>query len=143
MKTQVISGSSVLYNRIPRVENPFLVYEGLSMKDGTGFALNEDMLSRHILLLGASGCGKTNTFCQTLKKLRDNIGQDDVILIFDTKGDFFELFAEDDDYVIGNSAKFRNLSYTWNIFDEILADGLDEENIILNARELAAALFYE
>lgn len=142
MKTQVISGSSVLYNRIPRVENPFLVYEGLSLKDGTGFALNEDMLSRHILLLGASGCGKTNTFCQTLKKLRDNIGQDDVILIFDTKGDFFELFAEDDDYVIGNSAKFRNLSYTWNIFDEILADGLDEENIILNARELAAALFY-
>ena len=34
-------------------------------------------------------------------------------------------------------------SYTWNIFDEILADGWDDASVSMNARELAAALFHD
>lgn len=143
MGHQIIWGSSVLTNTVPEIKNALIKFPGQAIDGTYGFEINEDIMSRHILLLGGSGCGKTNAFCYTVEALRSQMTDDDVAIIFDTKGEFFDWFSKTGDYVIGNSARFRSISYTWNIFDEILADGDDEVSISMNARELAFALFHD
>lgn len=143
MPHQIIFGTSVINNTPPTVTKPIVKYPGSSLDGIKGFQINEDLMSRHILLLGGSGCGKTNAFCYTIESLRERMNNNDIAIIFDTKGEFFDLFFKEGDYVIGNSSRFRSLSYTWNIFDEILADGKDDINISMNAHELATALFHD
>lgn len=143
VKRQIIFGSSILNNTPPEIEKPIFTFPGSALDGSRGFQINDDLMSRHILLLGGSGCGKTNSFCYTLEHLRDCMTQNDIAIIFDTKGEFFDWFSRPGDYVIGNSARFRPESCTWNIFGEILADGADETNISMNAREMASALFHD
>ena len=143
MSTQVIFGSTVLNNDLPQPTGKAVVnFPGKGLRVNRGFQVNEDVFSKHILLLGGSGCGKTNVFSYTLTDLRQNMSDNDVAIIFDTKGEFFELFSRPNDVVIGNSTRFRQISYTWNIFDEILADGWDPLQVQMNVREISAALFH-
>ena len=143
MNHQIIFGTSVLQNRPCKINRPLISYPGKAMTGEVNFQVNEDILSKHVLLLGGSGCGKTNVFCYTVEELRKRMTRNDIAIIFDTKGEFFDLFSEPGDYVIGNSVRFREMSYTWNIFDEILADGWDDRSVSMNARELAVALFHD
>ena len=143
MNRQIIFGSSVLNNTPIRVETPILTFPGSALDGSREFPVNEDLLSRHILLLGGSGCGKTNVFCYAIEQLRNRMGQDDIAIIFDTKGEFYDWFSRPGDYLIGNSARFRPESCTWNLFGEILADGTDETSVSINAREMASALFHD
>ncbi len=143
MKPQIIFGSSVQSNHpLPPAANPLMKFPGRAFTGESGLQLNDDILSRHVLLLGGSGCGKTNTFCYALRDLRSRMTANDIAIIFDTKGEFHRDFARPGDYVIGNSPAFRSISHTWNIFDEILADGDDEAHYTMNAREIATALFH-
>ena len=142
MERQIIFGTSVLENHPPKIDNAVISYPGFASGGYKGFSIDEDLQSRHILMLGGSGCGKTNAFLFTLDALRKNMRQNDVAIIFDTKGEFYDMFSKEGDYVIGNSEKFRSISHTWNLFDEILADGEDEGSVSVNAREIAAALFH-
>lgn len=143
MRHQIIFGTSVINNEPPTVKDPTFFFPGRAMTGQSGFQINDDIMSKHILLLGGSGCGKTNSFCYTVKALRESMNGEDIAIIFDTKGEFYDEFSCAGDYVIGNSARFRRISYTWNIFDEILADGWDDASVSMNARELAAALFHD
>lgn len=143
MRHQIIFGTSVINNEPPTVKDPTVFFPGRAMTGQSGFQINDDIMSKHILLLGGSGCGKTNSFCYTVKALRESMNGEDIAIIFDTKGEFYDEFSHVGDYVIGNSARFRKISYTWNIFDEILADGWDDASVSMNARELAAALFHD
>ncbi len=142
MREQVIYGTSVLKNSIPAIEDPYIVYPGKGLGGMRDFNLSQKVFNKHLLLLGGSGCGKTNSFLYTIEAMRKNMNQEDVAIIFDTKGEFYDEFYEPGDYVIGNSPRFVKLSHTWNIFEEILADGFDETHILMNAREMAAALFH-
>ena len=142
MNHQIIFGTSVLSNRYKEVGNPVVDFPGKTLDGQSKFSINENIMSKHILLIGGSGCGKTNAFCYTTQALRQNMTQNDIAIIFDTKGEFYDNFAQENDYVIGNSARFRQISHSWNLFHEILADGWDRTNINMNARELAAALFH-
>lgn len=103
--------------------------------------LSDDLLSKHILFLGGIGTGKTNGIFQIVSQLRDRMASNDVMLIFDTKGDFYNTFYRKGDVVISNDEKAIGSNGTdyWNIFNEIEFDGVMEENVI----EIARALFYE
>lgn len=143
MSNQIIFGTSVLNNVPPATQNPIISLPGQALNEQDCFQLNEDTLSKHILLLGGSGCGKTNAFLFVLRELRSRMNSNDITIIFDTKGEFYDMFSRPGDYVIGNSSRFRSMSHTWNIFDEIFADGTDKVAIRMNARELAASLFLD
>ena len=58
----------------------------------SAFGLSEEMLSKHILLVGGTGSGKTNLFYHIVKQLKSKMTADDVMLIFDSKGDFHKNF---------------------------------------------------
>lgn len=107
------------------------------------FTLNADVLSKHILLLGGAGSGKTNVFNLIVSQLRDGDYDDsnDVFIVFDTKGDFIRQFGKTGDLVLGNSREYRSRSVHWNIFTEILAGGSSPEEYEMNAKEMSAALF--
>jgi len=55
------------------------------------------------------------------------MNQNDVMVIFDAKGDYYNRFYEKGDIVLSNDTKSN---VYWNIFKEILIDERIEENIL-------------
>ena len=104
--------------------------------------VDDELFSRHMLLLGGIGTGKTNVFDQILGQLRAGVTDQDVVIIFDTKGDFYQKFYRPGDVVISNDGtavdETGKPNY-WNIFREIRRDDSMEETII----EIAKSLFAE
>ena len=113
---EILQGYTIANQAIPQIEKPYITFHS---KDGNSFSLNKPLLSRHILLLGGIGVGKTNTFNHLL---RDLFGKgieevkDNVTVIFDTKGDFFKEFYSPGDIVIANGKEYEDTTYYWNVF---------------------------
>jgi len=105
------------------------------------FGISEEMLSKHVLLVGGTGSGKTNLFYHIVKQLKHKLTKDDVMLIFDSKGDFHKKFFLPGDIVIGNSVQYRKNSDKWSIYNEIIADGKDKVSVVQNSQEICKSLF--
>ena len=113
--------------------------------DRTGQActlpFSAELLSKHIMLLGGIGSGKTNVFNQLISEINTGLSQNDVMIIFDTKGDFYNEFYRKGDVVISNDETATGpdgVDY-WNIFNEINFGDRAEESVI----EIAKSLFAE
>ena len=113
--------------------------------------LDLDLLSKHIMFLGGIGTGKTNAFSQMISQILDNIEGNDIMIIFDTKGDFYEAFhekaAQKHGYaVISNddtSTGVDGVDY-WNIFNEIPYETEDDKRRMKeNILEVSNSLFSE
>lgn len=123
-------------------QNPRCAFIGLDkMGKDVYVPIDANLLSRHMVLLGGIGTGKTNTFNQIITQLRESMTNDDVMIIFDTKGDFYNTFYRPGDIVISNdgTATGPNGKDYWNIFNEIEHDEHMEENIV----EIAKSLFHQ
>ncbi len=105
------------------------------------FGITEEILSKHMLLVGGTGCGKTNLFYHIVRQLKAKMTDNDVMLIFDSKGDFYSKFFTKNDVVIGNSAQYRKNSERWSIYEEVVADGKDSISVIQNTQEICKSLF--
>lgn len=119
-----------------------IVFSG---KNGIGspdrFVLTEKLLSQHLMLVGGIGSGKTNTFNQILQNIVPQLSSRDVMIIFDTKGDFYKEFYKPGDIVISNDSMAcgSNGPDYWNIINELDdTAGLNEDVI-----EISNALFAE
>lgn len=138
-------GSSVLDGRYQRTaDEPRLFFR--DQDSGDVFAIDESSVFKNILLLGGAGSGKTNVMNQIVGQVlhwNRTEGQTGVSLIFDTKGDYITHpgFRRYGDYVIGNDSRYRDESVTWNLFEEVLADGPLPADYEANAREIASVLF--
>ena len=119
---EVVYGSLLEHNA-PPADTPKAAVRIQGTYNGkkTAFGLSEGVLSKHILLVGGTGSGKTNLFYHIVKQLITKMTKDDVMLIFDSKGDFYSKFHSKGDILIGNSAQYRRQSERWNIYEEILA----------------------
>ena len=108
---------------------------------GQAIELDENLLSRHIMLLGGIGTGKTNTINMILRQLLATLTAEDVVIIFDSKGDFYREFYAPGDVVISNDshATGPNGPDYWNIYNEIEHGEHMEENV----NEIASAIFRE
>lgn len=103
--------------------------------------VGEQMLSRHLLLLGGIGTGKSNAFNFLIRNVRSSLTDRDVVIIFDTKGDFYREFYQPGDVVISNDDRATGGSGPdyWNLFGEVSIDDRVEENIL----EIAKSFFSE
>lgn len=128
-------------NRIKeKIESPTssdidLYFKGI----GSNIPITDKVLSKHLLYTGTIGTGKTTAMFQLLHQLVHKMNERDVMIIFDTKGDFKEEFYRPGkDVIISNDAKATNY---WNVFKEVLINGEDhvEENLL----EIVNALFDE
>lgn len=100
-----------------------------------------ETLSRHMMFIGGIGTGKTNALYQILSQLRSGLTENDVMIIFDSKGDFYHSFFQEGDIVISNDDKATGADGVdyWNVFNEIELDEHMEENIV----EISKSLFFE
>ena len=140
----ILQGTAVSKNVLPLMpKNPLLLLCGKFNGQQTSFGLDEDVISKHMMLVGGTGCGKSTLFYHIIKQLKKKMTENDVMIIFDSKGDFQSKFFASKDIVIGNSPQYVRQSQRWNIFKEILADGWDNRQIIMNTQEICKALFEE
>lgn len=100
-----------------------------------------EQLSRHMLLLGGIGTGKSNAFNLIIQRIRHTLNSNDVMIIFDTKGDYYNEFYRPGDVVISNDDRATGGDGPdyWNIFNEVTIDSRHEENIM----EICKTLFSE
>jgi len=145
ISSRLLYGTSVSQNTPPRqTVNAQVKLTGMHMENPSVFTLDNDVLSKHTMLIGGTGCGKTTLFYHFVSQLKRNMSKDDVMIIFDSKGDFYSKFYNKaTDLVIGNSKQFLNISEHWNIYKEILADGWEERDYIINTQEICKSFFEE
>lgn len=118
------------------------ILDGVNGKNEKSYIpIDEDTLSKHIMLLGGIGTGKTNAFYHIISQLNEAMSEDDIMIIFDTKGDFYREFYCPGDVVISNDETATGSNYVdyWNIFNEIENGERQLESII----EISKALFAE
>lgn len=132
MYTKTVLGQSIEDAPVPvwtadKSRSPFVVFQ--DPKTQKIFGINKDMLAYGLLVMGAPGTGKTNFFNMTLDRMLDTMQSTDVIIIFDTKGDYLENFGgripDDVKMVIGNGEVYRRDTSYHNIFAEIMPRGND------------------
>lgn len=139
----VLFGDSLNYS-MPQVatKEPICVLKGVDKHNQNAFIpFDADKLSKHIMLLGGIGTGKTNAFYQIISHVTKRLTQEDVMIIFDTKGDFYKEFYQPGDIVISNdeTATGADGKDYWNIFNEIE----DGEHQLESVIEISKALFAE
>ena len=106
-----------------------------------GLFLNPEAFSKHLLIVGGIGEGKTNAMFHLVEIVNKSLTENDVVILFDTKGDFYDKFYRPGDVVISNddTACGPDGWNYWNVFNEIQDGPHTEENI----REIAKMLFAE
>lgn len=106
--------------------------------------ISREELKRNLLFLGSPGTGKTNAINNLLASILQNKKENESLIIFDSKGDFYQNFYDENKnhILIGND--YEN-SYYWNIYKEIM--DFDENSICYDpkreilAREISKMLF--
>lgn len=139
---KVIEGQSIL-STVP-IRDPQASFALLGTgEDGRAlqWPVGPEQLSRHMLLLGGIGTGKSNAFNHIIRSVRRTMTKDDVMIIFDTKGDFYNEFYRPGDVVISNDSRADGGSGPdyWNIFREVDVDDRLEENVL----EICRTIFSE
>lgn len=135
-------GNSVAKNALPpRKSKSIVTLNGKFNGSPASFDIDEDILSKHSLFIGGTSCGKTTLFFHFVDQIKQRMTNDDVMIIFDSKGDFYRKFGSSGDLILGNSKEFISKSVKWNIFKEIFADGLDEQSYTLNIQEICRSFF--
>lgn len=100
--------------------------------------LTNEQVSRGLLAVGAPGFGKTVSLLQIAEGLRESASSRDVFVFFDTKGDYKARLSADGDEVLGYG---QDSTVFWNIYEDVLADGTDDDQIYDNAFEVVTSLF--
>ena len=143
--SRLMYGNSVAQNQPPGTTSGAKVkLTGSHAGKSSVFTLDMDALSKHTMLIGGTGCGKTTLFYHFVSQLKAGMTKDDVMIIFDSKGDFFsKFFNKSSDIVIGNSKQYASQSEHWNVYKEVLADGWDERDFVINTQEVCKSFFEE
>ena len=143
MKKQIVEGLELKNVAPEKARTAISTHRGVVLP-GNSFSLPliQPIFSQHILFSGGIGSGKTNAINHIVQQLIDKRTANDVVVIFDSKGDFLTKFGSKlpDKVVISNDS---SANATWNMFNEALIDyqkygvkSLDE-----NLMELASSLF--
>lgn len=112
----------------------------IESSSGNAWRLNAHILSSHVLAIGSIGSGKSNLLYHVVRQVIDKITPNDVLIFFDSKGDFLRRFYRLGDYVIGNSAEYSGYQLSrWNLYRELDQTGsIGREDTI---REISTSLF--
>lgn len=143
MNPNTIYGESLSANRPPQLaSNDVMRFSGVFQNKASIFGMNEDHLSKHTILIGSTGCGKTTLMNKMIEQILKKLTANDVVIIFDSKGDYYSRFGKTPgSQVIGNSKPYLNRSLRWNIFKEVLFEATSDRDIVMNAQEIAKILF--
>jgi type IV secretory pathway VirB4 component len=108
ISSRLLYGNSVSQNTPPgQSAGAKVKLTGTHAGKPSAFTLDSDVLSKQTMLIGGTGCGKTTLFYHFVSQIKRNMTKDDVMIIFDSKGDFYSRFYnKSNDFVIGNSKQY-------------------------------------
>jgi len=139
---ELLYGNKLSEGEPPSLDAPFIRVGGTYRRKQSAVDISHTQLSKNLLFIGGTGSGKTNAINLILRQLRREMTDEDVMIVFDTKGDFERLFFDPaKDIVMGNSPQYRERSEKWNIYRDVLADGWNDETLAININEISRALF--
>ena len=130
--TRTLFGQSIHENPVPvwtasREHDPFV-----TLKDpvsGKKIGISKDMLSYGLVAFADPGGGQTNLLDIIVDQLLVTQGDNDIMVILDTKGDYYREFGrripEHARIVIGAGEEYRQITGCYNIFAEIMPRGKD------------------
>ena len=123
--------------------SPFIGQPMRSILPGPSGTLrfDETYLSKHVLFIGGIGTGKTNAMMHMLRDLRNRAGEDDVFVVFDTKGDFLDEFYRPGDAVVSTRPEAQPGGVIWNLFADLLEEDPAERSDQIF--EIASTIFSE
>lgn len=151
--SRTIFGQSIRENPVPvwtadREHHPFITFR--NAKSGKMIGISKNMLSYGLLTFADPGGGKTNLLNMVLARLLVTQDHNDIIIIFDTKGDYLREFGnlipDNDQIVIGAGEEYSEITGYHNIFKEIMPCGQDgklvyTEDSDIDAFDIAKQLF--
>lgn len=140
VKREILFGENILTNQPPRGSAGSPIFT-LPLTENRSIAFDERTFSRHLLLNGSSGCGKTNVLYAIASGIMQ---QSDVLFLFDPKGDFKQEFYDPnnpDHILIGGSDPTARV---WNVYDEIRdeSDAKEIANMCFAGRESQSQPFF-
>ena len=139
----VLYGENLAVNRPPRPTGGARVT--LRGRGGESFGLSDRQFSTHSLLVGSTGCGKTNVQYQIMDQVLPRLPATDVAVVFDPDGTYAQRYYDPGNprhILFAGGERWRRVTHSWNLFDELRRPdgGLDPDWRLL-ARELAEAIF--
>lgn len=105
----------------------------------SAIGFDDTALGKHVLFLGSIGSGKTVGMSALIASIRASITPDDVVVFFDSKGDYIQQFYRPGDVTLaaGTDGAFPN-TRRWNLFAELA--GVAPERLPETVQELTASL---
>ncbi len=141
MNAEVIHGNSISLTPVQKTKAGYIRVNGSNQEK---LILNEDLFSKHFMLLGATGSGKSNFMYHVINQTKSIMTNDDVMIVFDTKGDYYNRFYNNNkDFVISASKEYKQISVIWNVFKEIVADGSEFDDLEFNINEISWSIFVD
>ncbi len=122
--TRTLFGQNIRENPVPvhTAKDAFVTFQ--DPRTGRRIGLSRELLAYGLLTLGAPGSGKTNLLYMILKWLLATQQENEILVIFDTKGDYLQEFGDrippEERVVIGVGEMYREISAYHNIFAEIM-----------------------
>jgi type IV secretory pathway TraG/TraD family ATPase VirD4 len=114
---------------------------GVRGTERTSVGFDDAALGRHVLFLGGIGTGKTVGMSALVESIRAVANPDDVLVFFDTKGDYLEQFYVEGDAVVARATGVGHPGHvTWNLFTELAATPIGYE-VAEEVDEVASSLF--
>ena len=102
--------------------------------------LTDKVLGGHVLLVGGIGQGKTNAIYHLLHSVRNHLRNEDVVVVFDPKGDYLRRFWRPGDIVI-NDPRSEEDERPWNLLAGVDSSQLASHDRQETANEIAHTLF--
>lgn len=99
---------------------------------------DDDLLSKGVMVIGLPGAGKSNVLIYMAYQAVEQMTEDDIAVFFDIKGDYIRYFGNDADSVI--LGPFNSNAY-WNVYEDIMAYGMDDKVLKLRAQTFCDYLF--
>lgn len=134
---EVIEGETL--GPLTGYEGPSDATVGVRGRNATSIGFSDVTLGRHVLFLGGIGTGKTVGMTALVDSIRAEAGPDDVLVFFDTKGDYIDEFFRDGDVSLSPEvhSPFPG-AQSWNLFAELA--GVGPAELPEATREVVASL---
>lgn len=122
------------------IKNPIITLKG----HNGNVVFDNDRLSKGVLLIGAPGCGKTTLTTEMTDQIIPQMTPDDIMVIFDTKGDYIEKFyySNNPSHILVSPTDISGIASSWSTFGETFDEnGFFSEKSFLYAHEISKGLF--
>lgn len=139
----IVSGSECQKSPPSSLNNGDYTFKG---HNNLTFSITQAMLATGLLIDGSTGCGKTTLLRNLLRQVIPDMTKEDIMIIFDAKGDFRDLFYDPNNQnhiLVSLSQNDQKIAAKWNFFRELTDENgcLSTEYIDVTSSEFSKYLF--